>query len=129
MTQNDLRLGNLLRHKKGQICTVVSISNGWYHGVQVQEIEIESIDDLQPIPLTQKTFLDSGFKHIKGSAIVIFDKGDFSVEVHLNAKSAEIKLCFLKKVKPCKPNIYFHDLQNAHYMATAHQLTNVIKLQ
>lgn len=127
MTQNDLRLGNLLRHKKGQICTVVSISNGWYHGVQVQEIEIESIDDLQPIPLTQGIFLDSGFKHIKGSAIVIFEKGDFSVEVHLNAKYAEMKFCFKNKVIPCKSTIYVHDLQNAVYQATGENLNIVIK--
>lgn len=84
-------------------------------------------DMLFPIPLTEKILLDSKFKHIKGSAIVIFEKEDFSVEIHLNAEYAGSGFYFKGKQIPCKSTIYIHDLQNAYYMATGQQLNIVIK--
>lgn len=121
----DLRLGNLLRHKNGEICTVALLSYG--RNIGLSEICIDSNDELQPIPLTEQILLDSKFKHTKGSAIVIFEKDDFSVEIRLNAEYAEIMFYFKGKQIPCKSTIYVHDLQNAFYIATGENLNIVIK--
>lgn len=119
---SDLRIGNWVRHK----------SNWSYRQERGTFIEFDfqiqlmdfvafsectlSLDDIEPIPLTEEWLIKFGFVITRTQAYKIFN--DFGDQVKLNKIGNEFEFVYL-----AVPIKYAHQLQNLYFALTGEELT------
>lgn len=91
------------------------------------------LKELQPIPLTEKILLDSGFEAYQAIFSVNHYKitfGDFTFYVSMSSNEPIYAISQSgspSKVIPCHNTEFVHDLQNAYRLATGENLNIIIK--
>lgn len=117
MEARELRVGNLIYDKYGNICTVEWLSK---QSLTVNKINFPkkyfieySLNKIQPIPLTEEILLKSGY------ITCSFRENHFVIKGHTIWKCNDLLMCD-KNGMVLK---YLHQLQNLYYALTNKELT------
>lgn len=128
MKIQDLKFNSLVSYEKRPI-TLERIDPtdiwGRYGGDLNNKVCRPELADLRGIPLTEKILLDSGFSYYEN--IAKFYHNDSCSISFVNGKVSRFEACTERGTIIMKDMEYVHNLQNAFYFATGHELEITIK--
>lgn len=134
MKINELRVGNYVKYNKN-IVSVYSISNPFpdkdKHFDNKEKVTLwinglidATIEEIEPIPLTEELFKKNGFiKQIDWEEVLYYRSEDMRMEVYENYYGWVVNIDDEKFTMVFSNNLkYVHELQNAYYISTGEEL-------
>lgn len=117
MRANELRINNYVRdskHKSEYFVTAIGCEGGWIQISDKYEDYDSSINELEPIPLTEEWLFRLGFEDK-----LTWEKGKFRYDSEQRLHLCNSNTCMVISYKV----EYVHQLQNIYFALTGEELT------
>jgi len=136
MNANELRIGNLIQIKLGEIeiakveeLTLQTENNNQYYILKTNLLSnnsdwVDPIDSFEPIPITKEWLLNFGFERVRDTSLytkqTIEIDGTFEDYMEYNLEFKQVNLSY----EMCSiPLQYVHELQNIYFALSKKELT------